>query len=119
MELLQQIVDGLISGFWVLVDLASPIIATLASAVFDVEITAAEARSFTTLLLLVVGAWVIGKAFFGVPKSARNRPMKIELTTAKTPQQVVREDWASNVKALAIIGGTLLLVYLFGIAATP
>ena len=119
MELLRQILEGLVVGFQVLVDLLSPLIASIVSAIFDVEVSSDAAHGFTTVLLVLAGAWFIGKAFNSVTKSPAGQPMKVELYTTKTPRQVVHEDWGGKLKTLLAIGVVLLLVYSFGRATMP
>jgi len=117
MERLRQFIDGLVAGFVLLVDALSPMVAALASGIFDVEITAAAARGFTTALLLLICAWGISKAYYGVTKSPANQPMKVEHFTSKTPAQVVSEDRWGKFKALVAVGAVLVIVYFFGTAA--
>jgi hypothetical protein len=119
MELLRQILEGLVVGFQVLVDLLSPLIASIVSAIFDVEVSPDAAHGFTTVLLVLVGAWAIGKAFNGVTKSPASQPMKVEHYTTKTPAQVVGEDRWGKVKTLLIIGAVLLTFYFIGDVAVP
>ena len=117
MELLQQIIEGLVSGFQFLVDVLSPMVAAMASAIFDVEITPASARGFTIALLLLFCAWGISKTFYGVTKSSANQPMTVVHHTTKTPAQVVSEDRRSTFKTLLIAGTVLAIVYFFGTQA--
>ncbi len=119
MELLQQILEGMVTGFQVLVDLLSPLIASVVGAIFDVEVSSEAAHGFTAVLLVLVGAFAIGKAYNSVTKSPASAPMKIELYTTKTPAQVVREDRWVKFKTLLAIGAVLLLVYYFGTATVP
>lgn len=114
MELLQQILEGMVAGFRTMVDILSPLIASLVSAVFDVEVSAEAAQGFTTVLLILFGAWAVGKAFNGVTKSPASQPMKVEHFTTKTPAQVVSEDRWGKVKTLLIIGAVLLVFYFLG-----
>ena len=89
----------------------------LASGIFDVEITADAARGFTTALLLLICAWGISKAYYGVTKSPANQPMTVVHLTSKTPAQVVSEDRWGKFKTLVAIGAVLVIVYFFGTAA--
>ena len=119
MELLRQILEGLVTGFRVLVSLLSPFVASVIGAVFDVEVSSSAAHRFTTVLLLLVGAWAIGKAYNSVTKSPASQPMKIELFNTKTPAQVVSEDRAGKVKVLLVISAVLFVVFYFGATGAP
>ena len=113
MELLQQILEGIWKGLWLIVEALEPVFRALAEAIFNTDIPPGGATSFTIMFLLLVAAWFISKFFFGVTKSAANQPMTVTHTTAKTPAQVVREDRVSHFKAImgmVIILGILYLV---------
>ena len=116
MELLQQIMEGLWAGFQALVNALAPLVAAIASAIFGVQVSSADARGFTVVLLVMIFAWAISKAFFGVANSPSIQPQKITFTTDKTPAQIVLGEWAKRFRSLLIFGIVMLILYFVGTA---
>lgn len=112
MEQIRRIAQMLWEVFLALVELFEPIFRALFEALFNVDIPAGGARPFTVIFLLLFGFWAVSKAYFAVTKSTANQPMKITLTTDKTPAQVVREDREKHLGAWLIILIVLAAIFL-------
>lgn len=114
MEQIRRIVEVLWELFFALVDLFEPLFRALFEALLDTELPEGGARPLTTVLLLLLAVWGVSRALFAVTKSTANQPMKITLSTDKTPAQVVREDWEKRMKAVFLILVVIAIVYLLG-----
>lgn len=114
MEQIRRIVEVLWELFFALVDLFEPLLRAIFERVLDTEIPEGGARPLTTGLFLLLVVWGVSKAFLSVTKSTANQPMKITLSTDKTPAQVVREDREKRFKALFLILVVMAIVYLLG-----
>jgi hypothetical protein len=61
MELLQNLLETLVEGYRAIIDLLSPLIASLAG-VLGIFLSPEQSRILTTLLVILFGAWAVGKA---------------------------------------------------------
>lgn len=114
MEQIRRVVEVLWELFFALVDVFEPILRAIFESLLDTEIAEGGARPLTIVLLLLLVVRFVSWAFFSVTKSTANQPMKITLSTDKTPAQVVRDDWEKRVKALFAITVVVAIVYLLG-----
>lgn len=114
MEQIRRVVEILSELFVALVDFLEPCLRAIFEQLLDTEIPEGGARPLTTVLVLLFVVWGVSKAFLSVTKSTANQPMKITLSTDKTPAQVVRDDWERRVKALFVIAVVVAIVYVLG-----
>ncbi|MCX7706999.1 MAG: hypothetical protein N2204_03210 [Anaerolineae bacterium] len=114
MEQIRRIVEVLWELFFALVDLFEPLFRAIFERLLGTEIPEGGARPLTTVLFLLLVVWGVNKAFFSVTKSTASQPMKITLSTDKTPAQVVREDWEKRMKAVFLILVVVAIVYMLG-----
>lgn len=112
MDTIRAIVEALWNGFWSLVQLLEPFVGSILGRLLDVDVAPGGATTLTAAFLLVGSAFLISKLFFNLNKSAANGPMKIVLTTDKSPAQVVAEDREKHLKALLGAGAIVAIAYL-------
>ncbi len=112
MDFGRAVVEALWNGFWSLVELIEPLIGGILGRLLDVDVAPGGATTLTAVLLLLILSFWLSKVFFTMNKSAANGPMKITLTTDKSPAQVVAEDREKHLKAILAMGSVVTIIYL-------
>lgn len=112
MDFIRAVVEAVWNGFWSLVDLLEPLIGSILGRLLDVDVAPGGATTLTAALVLLIFFFWLSKFFFSMNKSAANGPMKITLTTDKSPAQVVAEDREKHLKAILAMGGVVAIIYL-------
>lgn len=112
MDIIRAIMEALWNGFWSLVELFEPLIGSVFGRLLDVDVAPGGATTVTAALLLLILSFWLSKVYFSVTKSAAKGPMKITLTTDKSPAQVVAEDREKHLKAILAAGVVVVIIYL-------
>jgi hypothetical protein len=89
MELLQNLVETLVEGYRALIDLLSPLIASLAG-VFGISLSPEQSQIATTLLLTLVGAWIVGRAVTRLSVRSKSKPAAFAQRTNALVQSLAR-----------------------------